>query len=126
MDIIWRERELSYFTEDDDAAVARRSLELLARDEYDVLVSYQQGYDEWLHQTQPRSPECLAEMRRHIDDFVRLASAARQRWAGRPHALAFLPDHGSHIDPATGLGTHGEDIPEDMELTHFWAVNPRG
>ena len=29
----------------------------------------------------------------------------------------FCPDHGGH--DSEGRGTHGEDIPDDMEIVHF-------
>ncbi|MCC7478282.1 alkaline phosphatase family protein [bacterium] len=123
MDIIFRERAISYFTEPDDASVEQRTLELLRSGEHQVLVAYQQEHDEWLHKTEAQSPQCLAALRSHIDSFSRLAAQAAQSWAGLNWGICFIPDHGSHIDPQSGLGTHGEDIPEDMNLWHFWGIH---
>ncbi|MDI6739578.1 MAG: hypothetical protein QME74_04355 [Candidatus Edwardsbacteria bacterium] len=36
--------------------------------------------------------------------------------------LIFAPDHGAHLDPATGKGVHGDDIPEDMLVTRFFCA----
>jgi hypothetical protein len=61
-------------------------------------------------------------MRRHIVSFAELTSHCQGRWDGRAWAAAFAPDHGGHDTPETGGGDHGLDIPEDMELVHFWGV----
>jgi hypothetical protein len=63
-------------------------------------------------------------MRNHIAAFDRLARAAKQAWGDRPGLLLFTPDHGGHVDPDTGRGTHGTDRPEDLEVTHFLGLTP--
>ncbi len=123
MDIIFRERAIDYFTEPDDAAVERRALELLASEQHDVIVAYQPGYDDMLHLTTPESPECLEAFRGHMGSFEALSDAAGKAWRDLDWAVCFIPDHGSHIDPETGKGTHGSDLPEDLQLTHYWGIH---
>ena len=117
IDLIFRNRPLDYFAEEYDPAVTTRALRLLAADRHDLIVAYHQEYDDTLHRLSSRCPEAIAAATRHVDSFAALAAAARQAWAGRPGLAWFAPDHGAHdID---GRGTHGNDIPDDMDLTHF-------
>jgi hypothetical protein len=62
-------------------------------------------------------------MANHVRNFDRVAHAARDRWATTSHAVAFVSDHGTHIDPSTGRGTHGSNMADDLE-TSFWGVLP--
>lgn len=130
IDIIFRGRALDHFSEDYDPQVTQRTLELLERDEHDFILAYHQEYDDLLHKTEPFSERCIAAMRRHVAAFAQLAQAADKAWGGssadqraaRRYALAFCPDHGAHLDPRTSHGTHGSNLPEDMELAHWWRV----
>ena len=125
MDIIFRNRSIDYFTEADDAAVLERTLFLLSEDRHDFIVSYNQGYDDELHKTGPESPEAVAAAKRHVETFVSLWQATEEHWSGHGRALSLVPDHGAHYDAAKGKGDHGEDMPEDMDVLHFWLVRPR-
>lgn len=148
MDIIFRERAIDYFTMPDDRAVREQADTLIKEGRHDVIVAYQPGYDDMLHATVPESPECLAALALHMASFGHLCDSARLHWGAgagprryahylseedrraqdspfrpRDWAVCFIPDHGSHIDPETGHGTHGSDLPEDMELTHWWGIH---
>jgi hypothetical protein len=123
IDLIFRGRELDYFSESYDEHVTAAALELIARNEHDFILAYHQEYDDWLHETEPFSTQCLAAFRRHLGSFVRLVQAAEESWTDSHWAACFTPDHGAHLNAATGRGDHGEDIPEDMELIHFWRVS---
>jgi hypothetical protein len=120
MDIIFRNRQVDYFTEEDDAAVLNRTLSLLKEDRHEFIVSYNQEYDDTLHKTRHDGPEALAAAGRHVETFVRLWQATEENWAGHSRALLFTPDHGAHFDAAKDRSDHGEDIPEDMDVLHFW------
>jgi hypothetical protein len=122
MDIIFRNRAIDYFTEEDDAAVLYRTLSLLNEGRHDFIVSYNQEYDDTLHRTRHDGPEALAAAGRHVETFVRLLQATEERWAGHDRALLFVSDHGAHFDATKGKGDHGEDIPEDMDVLHFWRL----
>ena len=82
---------------------------------------HHQEYDDALHRTAHRSPEALEAVLRRVASFVTLAEAADRLWAGYNRAILFVPDHGAH-DDESGRGTHGEDVPEDMEALHFWRL----
>jgi len=49
-----------------------------------------------------------------------LANTCKEKWKDSKYLIVFAPDHGAHIDPVTGKGAHGENIPEDMEVTHYF------
>lgn len=124
MDLIFRERAMDYFSEPYDAEVEERARALLAQGQHDVLVVYQQAYDDALHGTTPESPQALQALRDHIASFARLAAAFDRHWGNFRRAIFFTPDHGAHVDSATGRGTHGQGIPEDMFVRHFFGVRP--
>jgi len=125
LDIIFREREIDYFTEKYDSEVIDRAVNLLYDDRYDLLVVYNQEYDDMLHRTQPFSTECQQACDRYGERLERLAKAAKVGWKDKRHALLVAPDHGGHIDVETGRGDHGQDIPEDMNVYHFWGFDAR-
>jgi hypothetical protein len=122
MDLIFRNRPMDYFSEAYDGEVARRAMDLVTRGDHDVIAVYQQEYDDLLHKTAPTSPECLRAMRNHIGSFQEIAEAAARAWRSRRYVITFSPDHGGHVDPETGHGTHGADIPEDMDIYHCFGV----
>jgi len=121
IDRIFRNRPLDYFSETYDPEVTARALELLGEDRFDLIVAYHQEYDDVLHRANPYSTEAVEAAVRHSEAFRRLVEAAAKAWKGRRWIAAATPDHGGHILP-DGSGDHGEDIPEDMEVTHFWRV----
>lgn len=124
IDVIFRGRALDYFSEDYDAQVTARAFRLLEQGKHDFVLAYHQEYDDLLHQHDPYGAECVSAFRRHVASFGELAAAAGDAWRGLRHAVACLPDHGAHLDAATGLGAHGAGLPEDMELRHFWRISP--
>lgn len=119
MDLIFRERQMDYFTEPDDQAVIVRALELLESGRHDFLICYQAGYDKCVHHVGPYGPEALEQVRQKVGNFERLSRKMDACWKGR-RMIAFCPDHGNHADMTTGHGDHGLDIPQDMEVTHFF------
>jgi hypothetical protein len=125
MDRIFRDRSTDYFSEPDDTAVTRRTIELLAEDRHDLVCTYHQEYDDTLHRESSRSPNALAAARRHTESFAELCAAAGRHWQGHSRAVLFCPDHGAHDNPSDGRGTHGDDIPDDMEVTHFFGLETR-
>ena len=122
VDLIFRERPISYYTEEYDPEVELRALGLMEDGDADVILAYNQEYDDVMHRTTPTSPGAMTAFRRHLATFSCLSDAFNRDWVAYSRALAFLPDHGTHVDPATGRGGHGTDSPEDMEVRHFWGV----
>jgi 2-polyprenyl-3-methyl-5-hydroxy-6-metoxy-1,4-benzoquinol methylase len=80
-----------------------------------------QEYDDKVHASTHDSDEAVAAAGRHVAQFEQLAAVTDRHWAGWNRALAFAPDHGAHT--AEGRGAHGDDIPEDTQLLHFWRVD---
>jgi hypothetical protein len=123
IDLIFRNRPMAAYAEAYDPEVVQRVHALLEANEHDLIVAYQQEYDDRIHATSPHSPQALQALRHHVEAFDGLATAARRRWTGALHVVAFLSDHGVHLDPNTGRGDHGSDLPEDLEVTHFWGLH---
>jgi hypothetical protein len=126
IDRMYRERDLEHHAEADDAAVTARTLEVLARDCHELVLVYHQAHDDALHRSHAEAPEALEALRAHVGDFERLVEAATRLWQHHPHAVVLAPDHGSHVDPESGQGTHGADLPEDREVLHLWGFRPGG
>lgn len=122
IDLIFRERKIDYYTEKYDPEVNQRVLDLLESHDYDLIVAYNQEYDDLMHDSTPTDPEAIEAFRRHLKAFKQLADAFNKRYQGRNRVIAFLPDHGTHVDPESGKGSHGTESPDDMEVRHFWGV----
>jgi hypothetical protein len=122
IDLVFRNREIDYYTEEYDPQVEERALKLIETENYDFILAYHQEYDDLMHASTPRDPKALEAFRRHLKSFETLASAFNKRYAYVNRVIAFTPDHGTHIDPATGKGSHGTDSPEDVNVNHFWGV----
>ncbi len=124
MSIIFGDRKLSYFIEEYDDEVNERAMELLASGSHDLIVAYNQGYDDTMHKTKPESRQSLRVLNRHVLDFVRLTTQMKECWSDHDAALMWLTDHGAHTDPVTGKGTHGERNPQDMVVNEFFGFYP--
>jgi predicted AlkP superfamily pyrophosphatase or phosphodiesterase len=119
--IIFQNRALDYFIESYDSDVTARALELIEKDRHDFILAYNQEYDDALHATTPFSNRAIIAMNNHIGAFERLAAACDSSWKSHRSLITFSPDHGAHIGP-NGLGTHGENIPDDMHIHHFFGI----
>ncbi|MRR09209.1 hypothetical protein EG831_03805 [bacterium] len=125
-DLIFRGRDMDYFSEEYDPQVTDRAIGLLRSDRHDLVLAYHQEYDDSLHASGTASGPSLAAARRHVADFARLCAACDEAWRGHDRLAVFAPDHGGHDDPATGRGGHGDDIPEDMLVTHCFRAGRAG
>ena len=122
VDVIFRGRGIDYFSESCDDLVTERALELLEADRHEFILAYHQAYDDILHEIGPYAPEALRAAGGHVSAFLEMAAGARESWSSRAGLVVFAPDHGAHADNDTGRGAHGFDIPEDMELMHFFGI----
>jgi hypothetical protein len=120
IDTIFRGRRISYFSEVDDLKVEKRVIELLRGNKFRVIVAYQQAYDDNLHASEPFSDKALNAAESHKNSFTRIAEAVATYWVDHDRLIAFLPDHGAHVDQASGKGTHGSALPSDMDILHFF------
>ena len=120
IDLIFRNRPIDYYSEKYDAEVTERAIQLLKADQHDVILVYHQEYDDALHATTPFSERALTAARNHHRSIFRLRQEMNQAWTGYDRLMAVTPDHGAHIDSASGNGDHGLDIPEDRNVRHFF------
>ncbi len=90
-------------------------------------------YDDSIHETWPESPKSLHAMRCHNQQFAQLAEKTAEVWADYDTFIAYITDHGIHADHHSfdgpikdpdGRGNHYADIPEDMNVTHFFGIQP--
>ncbi len=122
LDLIFRDRPIEYYSEEYDKQVNDRAAQLIENKDLDFIMVYNQEYDDSLHSTGIESPKSITAMKNHIQSFIKLVETCESNWSGFNRAYLFAPDHGAHDDPDTGLGTHGADIPDDMEIIHFWGI----
>ena len=121
MSRIFLQREMDYRIVDTPDEANALALELIAQDEYDLLCVYNGNYDGTMHKFGPESPQSLDALRHNTAAFASLADAVRTHWTHHRTLIAFAPDHGCHeIDG--DCGSHGLDMPEDMNIIHFYGI----
>ena len=125
IDTIFRGRNVDYFSEEYDPQVVTRVETLLQEGIHEIVLAYLQEYDDTLHRTTPFSPAALQAMRNNIAAFDYLSTVFDRACAQYDRAILFCPDHGGHIDPNTGCGTHGLSTPDDLEVVHFFGLRSR-
>ena len=133
------ENEVEFTNDPDGATTVKRGLELLDKTDengepyYDVIIIYTMKYDDNMHETYPESPKSLHAMRCDNQHFAMLAEKTAKVWAKYDAFLAYVTDHGIHADlhsyggvlkDKDGHGMHYADIPEDMNVTHFFGIQP--
>ena len=123
--IIFQGRPIDYFIESLDSQIQPRALGLVREAAHGALFVDRQEYDKAVHRTWPHSPEALASVRLLINDFRVLAEAFLKQYENFNRLVAFVTDHGAHLDPQTGKGTHGSDSSLDVEVRHFWGIYRR-
>jgi len=124
MAMIFKGRAIDYFVMPTDDAAAEKGLELIAADEYDVVLVYGMGYDDVIHVSTPDSPEALAAFHKHITHFDLLCKQVKNHWQSHNTLICFATDHGNHLN-WDGYGTHGEYRPEDINVMHFYGAVPK-
>ncbi|MCX6643278.1 MAG: hypothetical protein NTV15_07805 [Candidatus Bathyarchaeota archaeon] len=122
IDIFFCGRIFDYYTEEYDPQVETRVLDILADFDYDLIVAYHQEYDDLMHGSTPRDPNAMKAFQRHLTSFSTLTTAFNKKHTDRSRVVVFCPDHGTHIDPKSGKGSHGTDSLEDMKVRHFWGL----
>ena len=121
---IFLEREMDYYILPTPQDCNAKAAELMERDACDLLVLYNRNYDATMHRNGPESERSLEELKRNADTLACFEQMARRVWRGKRAAMAFLPDHGCHeIDG--GMGSHGLDMAEDMNIVHFYHFLPQ-
>lgn len=123
MDILFSDRAVDRFILPYDGEVNEQAAELIEADEHDVVVVYNQEFDDVMHRTYPESRIGIDAMHHHIQAFDMLCSLAEQSWRAHDALFAWLPDHGTHIAD-DGHGMHGSDREDDLNTLHFYGFKP--
>ena len=121
---IFLERDMDYYRFDTIAEINAKALELIAEDKYDILVVYNGNYDSAMHKTGTESVEALAQLDDNVHSFDMLAQAVKEHWTTHNTLMGFATDHGCH-DIDGNCGSHGLDMPEDLNVAHFYGIVPR-
>lgn len=123
MDILFNDRAVDRFILSDDAAVNDCAEELIEAGEHEVVVVYNQEFDDVMHYTYPESRISIEAIHHHISAFDRLCSAVETSWAMYDTLFCWAPDHGIHIAD-DGHGMHGSDREDDLNTLHFYGFKP--
>ena len=118
---IYLNRDMDYFHFDDLnlAAVNAKVAEVILKDEHDFIVVYNGNYDSRMHKRGPESPEALGELSINCHIFSCLSELVKANWKHHNTLMGFAMDHGCHeIDG--GCGSHGLDMPEDLNIVHLY------
>ena len=124
MSKIFLERDMDYYIFDTVEKTNDKVMELIEADKHDFITVYNGNYDKSCHASGPESDESLAELRNNIEAFKTLALAAEKYWASYDTLIAFAPDHGIHKVEESGKGTHGSDMEEDLNIMHYYGIQP--
>lgn len=117
---IFLERSVDYFIYKTKEECNRKAKELIREDKHDLIVLYNGDYDWAMHRFSPTGKRSIRALGENINTFLEIRKEIETHWKDHRSALAFAPDHGAHR--AYGLlGSHGKNIPEDMNIRHFWA-----
>lgn len=118
------------FEEKDNEGCLRRAEELISCGKYDFISIHTFEYDDAGHKYGPESPQALDAVRREAEGFGKVCEMIRKYWNGKTVLTAYMPDHGQHtMEPwepdfagKGKIGTHGDIVPEDMNVMHFYGV----
>ena len=123
---IYLERDMDYyhFEEGTIADVNAKAMELILRDEHDFILIYNGNYDSVMHKKGPESREALAELGINCHIFSVISELVKNHWQHHNTLVGFAMDHGCHeIDG--DCGSHGLDMPEDINIVHLYKGYPK-
>ena len=118
---IFKGRDMEYHDAPNAEEIQEKALELIARDDYDLLSIHTFEYDNAAHHYGPESKEALNALALEARGFARIAEALRENKKDHRILLGYCPDHGQHLEPG-GNGAHGSKLPEDMNVLHFYGT----
>jgi len=125
MEKIFRKRNIDYITTRDDETTRKLTQMILENDDYDVVVSYTYNHDHQAHVCGPDSKEAVRALTDSVESFEYLTAIVDKVWGNYNRAAIWAPDHGNHPIDATH-GGHGDNIPEDMLVNHFYRIRCAG
>lgn len=121
MDILYRGRDIDYYSVKNDREAVDKGIELIHENAHDVIIIYNQEYDDMLHRTHSKSFFAKRALKHYNDSYRRIKIAVNESYVGRKTLVGALTDHGSHRSKYI-LGTHGANIPKDMNILHFYDI----
>ena len=124
LSLIFGGRKMDYFIHPTLEEGCAKAAELIVQDCCDVIVLYDAEFDDIMHVYGPESPEALAALHANSEVFAMLVRLIREKWKSHDTLVGFAMDHGCHEKP-DGRGTHGKDLPEDLEILHRYVCIPR-
>jgi hypothetical protein len=113
---------MEYFIYDTPEEVNAKALELIDEDKFDLIVIYNGNYDGTMHKCGTESEQALTALRQNVAFYAELVEKIRTSWKGHNVFYGFCPDHGCHEIDAE-CGSHGLDMPEDMNVIHFYGIH---
>ena len=120
---IFLNRQMDYFIYDTLGEINQKALELIEKDEHDVIVVYHADYDATMHKNGTEAAISLAALDANVTAFDTFAQAIKAHWQQHDTLIGFAMDHGCH-DIDGGCGSHGLDMSEDLNIVHFYGVFP--
>lgn len=118
-------RPIDYNPCDSDEEATDAGIKALHSGKYDFIEVYNMDYDDSIHDTEPESKRSYDAMVRHNNTFARLVDEMCVAWKDYDVLFLYAPDHGIH-KTIFGYGDHYCDIPEDMNMFHFYGFKPAG
>ena len=120
---IFLERDMDYYPCPQIGDINAKATQLILEDKYDFLVIYNGNYDSRMHKWGPEDALSLGELRANSLTFAMYDTLIRNNRKGHNTLLGFAMDHGCHeIDG--GCGSHGLDMPEDLNIVHLYKAYP--
>lgn len=121
---IFLEREIDYFFYKTVDEVNAKATELVENGEHDVIVVYNGNFDYTMHKNGPEAEISLEQIRKNSETYLKYVKLVSEKWADHNVFYGFMPDHGCHeIDG--DCGSHGLEVPEDMNVIHFYGFKKR-
>ena len=118
---IYLERDMDYFFYETYEEVNAKVAELILKDEHDFYVVYNGNYDSRMHKTGPESVDALSQIQANCRTFGMFSQMIKNHWTDHNTVVGFAMDHGCHeIDGESG--SHGLDMPEDLNITHLYSA----
>lgn len=118
---IFNEKNMDYYLEDYDNEVIARAVQLIKEDKYDFIVVYNQEFDDVMHRSHPNSKRSQKALDHHAQSFDILGKAVTENWKSHNTLIGCATDHGTHREWYM-LGQHCKNIPEDMNIKHYYGV----
>lgn len=123
MAVIFAERPIDYYFYESWPDVNAKAAELILKDEYDFILTYNANYDDVQHKKGPESVEALSEMRYNFQTFCMFVTMIKTHWKKHNVLIGTGMDHGCH-ELEDGRGTHRDDTPEDRNIVHYYKIYP--